>query len=291
MRHAKIFAAEFIGTTLLVVVGFTALFNGSASTPIGLALSVGFTVVVISAIIGPVSEAHINPAVTIGLAVMRKVDPDKVLTYLVAQFLGALAGAYVAFAITRGQDGGFSPSDSNFAVAGWEQFRGGYDWVSMAIAVVVLTGLVVLTYVAVISRGQTRGGSSLAVGLAYAVAVYAGIGIVGVAVNPAVAFGTAVFAGGDAFEQVWLIMLFAVVGAVVGVLAFLAIDEASLEDTMVGGSAMARKARDLSSSGVHTAAGATAGAARAVGDMADSVTEKVGEVTDSVKDRMAGDDD
>ena len=96
---------------LLFVVGLNAIFNDGISTPIGLALSIGVTVVVISAIMGPVSGAHINPAVTIGLAIMRKVDPDKVLTYLAAQFLGGLAGGLLAFWIARGRDGGFSPDE------------------------------------------------------------------------------------------------------------------------------------------------------------------------------------
>ncbi|MFQ5558137.1 MAG: aquaporin, partial [Acidimicrobiales bacterium] len=259
MRHAKLFAAEFIGTLLLVLVGFTALFNGGVDTRIGIALGIGFTVVVISAFVGPVSGAHINPAVTIGMAIMRKLDPDKVLTYLVAQVLGGLGGGYLAFAIARGRDGGFSPDDTNFVVSGWEQVIGGHDWVSMAIAVSVLTSLVVGTYVAVTSRGEARGGSSLAVGLAYAVATYAGLDVVGSAINPAVSFGTAVFAGGDVFEQVWLIMVFQVVGAVLGVLFFLAIEDAALEDTVLGESVLARKARDVASSGVDAAAGAAAG--------------------------------
>ena len=178
MRHAKIFAAEFIGTMLLFVVGLNAVFNDGISTPIGLALSVGVTVVAISAIMGPVSGAHINPAVTIGLAIMRKVDPDKVLTYLVAQFLGGLAGGLIAFWIARGREGGFSPDEGNFAISGWEQLGGGYDWVTMALTVSILTGVVVLTYVAVASRGEPRAGSSLAVGLAYVAAVYAGLEMV-----------------------------------------------------------------------------------------------------------------
>lgn len=287
MRHAKLFAAEFIGTLLLVVVGLSAWHNDSVATPIGLALSIGFTVVVISAIVGPVSGAHINPAVTIGLAIMRKVDPDKVLTYLAAQFLGGIGGAYLSFAIARGRDGGFSPGDE-FAVSGWEQLSSnGYDWVSMAIAVTVLTAMVVAVYIAVSTRGEARAGSSLAVGLAYVVTVFAGLNIVGVSINPALTFGTGIFAGGDSFDQVWLIMLFGVVGAAVGVMIFLAIDDAALEDTMLSKIPMAGKARDAASSVIDTTAGVAAGAAGVVGDVAD----KAGDVAGAVKDKITGDDD
>lgn len=290
MKHAKLFAAEFLGTLLLVVVGLTAWYTDSVGTPVGIALSIGLTVVVISAFVGPVSGAHINPAVTIGLALMRKADPDKVPTYLVAQILGGLAGAYLSFAIVRGQDGGFSP-DEDFAVSGWQRGSGSYDWVSMALVVAIFTGLLAAVYIALNARGEARGGSSLAVGFAYAVTIYAGLGVVGLAINPAVSFGTAVFAGGDGFEQVWLIMLFQLVGAVLGVLLFLAIDDASLEDTMLGESALARRARDVASSGVDTAAGAVSSAAGAVGGAAGAVADKVEDATDAVKDRITGDDD
>ena len=92
---------------------------------------------------------------------------------------------------------------------------------------------------------------------------------------------------GDVFEQVWLIMLFAVIGAAVGCLVYLAAEDASLEDTMIGDYAVARKARDVASGVVDTTAGVTAGAAGVVGDVAD----RAGGVAGAVKDKLTGDDD
>ncbi len=285
MKYGKLFAAEYFGTLLLVLVGTAAVVSGSVTSATGVALSLGLTVVVISALVGPVSGAHINPAVTIGMALMRKVDNDKLPVYLVAQILGGLSGAYLTFAIARGQDGGFSPGD-DFAVSGWQRGSASFDWVSMALVVVALTAMVVAVYVAIAARGEARGGASLAVGFAYAAAIYAGLTVVGYAINPALSFGTAVFAGGDGFEQVWLIMAFQVVGAIAGVLVYLAIDDADLEDTVLGEYAVARKARDVASAGVGAAAGAASSVAGAVGDAAD----KAGDAADAVKDRITGDD-
>jgi len=278
MRHAKLFAAEFIGTFLLLVVGLGIGFSEAGSV-LGIALALGFTVMVVSALVGPVSGAHINPAVTIGLALARKVDRDKVPTYLVAQFLGGVAGASVAYVIARGQNGGFSPNESNFGISGWESV-GGYDWLSMMITVSLLTAVVVAIYVATRSRDVSGPHAAMAAGLAYTVTTIVGVGVVGVSVNPALSFGTAVFAGGDAMTEVWLVMLFAVVGAVLGVLGFLAIDDASLEDTMLGDSALARKARDIADTAFNKTASTVAGAAG-----------KVGDVAGSVKDKVKGDDD
>jgi aquaporin Z len=278
MRHAKLFAAEFIGTFLLLVVGVGIGFSEAGSV-LGLALALGFTVMVVSALVGPVSGAHINPAVTIGLALARKVDLDKVPTYLVAQFLGGIGGAFVAYVIARGRDGGFSPDESNFGISGWESI-GGYDWFSMIIAVSLLTSVVVAIYVATRSRDVSGPHAALAGGLAYTVTTLVGVGVVGVSVNPALSFGTAIFAGGDAMTEVWLVMLFAVVGAVLGVLCFLAIDDSSLEDTMLGQSALARKARDMADTAFNKTASTVSGAAG-----------KVGDVAGSVKDKVTGDDD
>lgn len=278
MRHAKLFAAEFIGTMLLLVVGLGVGFSNAGSV-LGVALTLGFTVMVVSALVGPVSGAHINPAVTIGLALARKVDRDKVPTYLVAQFLGGIAGAFIAYVIARGRDGGFSPDESNFGISGWESV-GGYDWFSMIIAVSLLTSVVVAIYVATRSRDVSGPNAAMASGFAYAVTTYVGLAVVGVSVNPALSFGTAIFAGGDAMTEVWLVMLFAVVGAVLGVLCFLAIDDSSLEDTVLGDSALARKARDMADTAFNKTASTVSDAAGKVGDAAGSV-----------KDKVTGDDD
>lgn len=285
MRHAKLFAAEFIGTLLLTVVALNAVINGSPDA-LGIAFSVGLTVMALTALVGPVSGAHLNPLVTIGLTVARKVDQDKVLTYLAAQLLGGLGGGLILFWIARGQNGGFSPDDSNFAISGWELISG-MDWVSMGLTVSLATALVVGVYVAMTSRGRGGPAYGIGAGISYAAAVYFSLGVVGISVNPALSFGTAVFAGGDAMSEVWLVMLFGVVGAMVGLMLFLAVDDSALEDTMLGEYSLVRKARDAADSAVDTAAGAAATAAGAVGTVADKVEDAAG----AVKDKITGDDD
>jgi aquaporin Z len=295
MRHAKLFAAEFIGTLLLTAVGLNAVINGSPDS-LGIALSIGLTVMALTALVGPVSGAHLNPLVTIGFAVAKKVDQDKILTYLAAQILGGLGGGLVLFWIARGQDGGFSPNDRNFAISGWELVSGS-DWVSMALTVGLATALLVGVYVAMVSRGHGGPIYGIGAGITYTAAIYFSLGVVGISVNPAMSFGTAVFAGGDAFKEVWLIMLFGVIGAVLGLMMFLAIDESAIEDTMLGDFSVVRKARDVADSAVDTAAGAAATAAGAVGtvagkvgDVAEAAVDKVEDAAGAVKDKLTGDD-
>jgi aquaporin Z len=73
--------------------------------------------------------------------------------------------------------------------------------------------------------------SGLAVGLALALIHLISIPVDNTSVNPARSFGVAVFAGGDALEQLWAFFVFPVVGAVVGALAWWAVDDSRTLDT------------------------------------------------------------
>jgi len=98
------FMAEFIGTMLLILLGDGVVANvllkdtkGNNSgwivitTAWGLAVFVGITVA------GPYSGAHLNPAVTIGLAIAGKFAWANVLSYITAQMLGAMCGAFLVW--------------------------------------------------------------------------------------------------------------------------------------------------------------------------------------------------
>ena len=99
------FIAEFIGTTILLLLGMGVVANvnlkktiGSGQTPWVLITSAwGFAVFVAVFITGQFSGAHLNPAVTIGLAVAGKFSWDLVVGYVLAQLLGAMAGSWLAY--------------------------------------------------------------------------------------------------------------------------------------------------------------------------------------------------
>jgi hypothetical protein len=95
MSHRAL-VAEFIGTFMLVTSILAAAFyafawpNGAAGI-LGVAVSVGFTVVALALAIGPISGGHFNPAVTLGLIAGGRVSASSAAGYIVAQCLGALA--------------------------------------------------------------------------------------------------------------------------------------------------------------------------------------------------------
>ncbi|WP_183561294.1 MIP/aquaporin family protein [Mucilaginibacter sp. SP1R1] len=98
------FVAEFIGTMLLILLGDGVVANvvlndtkGNNSGWMVITTAWGLAVFVGVVVAGPYSGAHLNPAVTIGLAVAGKFAWASVLPYIVAQMLGASAGAFLVW--------------------------------------------------------------------------------------------------------------------------------------------------------------------------------------------------
>jgi glycerol uptake facilitator-like aquaporin len=103
---ARLFAAEAIGTALLVatVIGSGIMAERIAGGNVALALlgntlSTGCMLVVLILMLGPISGAHLNPAVSLVFAALRELSVNRLLLYVVAQALGAVAGALLAHAM------------------------------------------------------------------------------------------------------------------------------------------------------------------------------------------------
>ena len=99
-----IFIAELVGTMILVLLGDGVVANvalaktkGENSGWIVIAAGWGFAVAIAVYVSGPVSDGHINPAVTLGLAALGKVPAGEVPVYLAGQFLGGFIGAVLVW--------------------------------------------------------------------------------------------------------------------------------------------------------------------------------------------------
>jgi glycerol uptake facilitator protein len=104
----KQYLAEFIGTTLLVLLGNGVVANvvlpktkGSGSGWIVITFGWGMAVFVAVWCVGPISGAHLNPAVTVGLAIAEKFSVGLVPGFITAQLLGGIAGAVLVFLLYR----------------------------------------------------------------------------------------------------------------------------------------------------------------------------------------------
>src|SRR5438128_3203826 len=106
----KKLAAEFFGTFWLVFGGcgsavLAAAFPGLGIGFVGVSLAFGLTVLTMAYAIGHISGCHLNPAVSIGLVVGKRFPASELPAYVIAQVLGAVAGAAVLYLIASGKDG------------------------------------------------------------------------------------------------------------------------------------------------------------------------------------------
>jgi aquaporin Z len=233
MRPTRILVAELIGTTVLMLGGpGTAILATGGFFPegsvgvLGVALAFGFSLLVMAYAIGNLSGCHINPAVTVGLLAARKVSPASAPYYFVGQLAGALLGGLVLWVIASGAPGSFDASPETFAVNGWADLSpGGFGFGAMVVTEVLMTALLVFVVLSTVHRRFAPAASGLAVGLALALIHLISIPVDNTSVNPARSLGVAVFAGGDALEQLWAFFVFPVAGAVLGAAAWWAVDD------------------------------------------------------------------
>ena len=175
-------AAEFLGTFLLVVVAagvvvVDTLFDGSV-TPVGVAAGAGIVVMLMVYVLGPVSGAHINPAVSLGMALSSRIAWRDVPAYWAAQLAGAAAAGgtlRVLFGLV-GNLGGHEPSGSAAQ--------------SLA-AEVLATFMLMLVIASVVSNPRLAPLSGVAIGSMVAVGILFFGPVSGGSMNPARSFGPA----------------------------------------------------------------------------------------------------
>jgi aquaporin Z len=239
--HAPIVAAEFVGTAVLVMLGpGSAILASEAIGTLGVALAFGFALLVLAYVVGPISGCHVNPAITLGMLLAKKITVRHAVHAWIAQMLGGIFGAAVIYGIASGRDG-WDPGP--FASNGWN--RDGLSGLGAAIIVeIVFTALFVFVVLSTTGRRFAPGFGGLVAGITLAVIHLATIPVDNTSVNPARSLGTAVFGGTGPLSQLWVFIVFPLVGAVLGVLVWLLVHEERLESTMFGGQAGLVAARD-----------------------------------------------
>jgi aquaporin Z len=213
--------AEFLGTAALVFFGCgAAVLAGGEVGQLGISFAFGLAIVAMAYGIGMVSGCHINPAVSLGVFLAGRMSLQDFAAYAAAQFLGALFGAAVLFAIASGK-ADFALATSGLGQNGWGPGYGhGYSVTSAFLFEVVATFLFLVVILGVTQAGAPSHLAGLAIGLTLVVIHIVGIQVTGVSVNPARSFGPAVFVQGQALEQLWLFLVAPCVGAALAGLAF-----------------------------------------------------------------------
>lgn len=219
--------AEFLGTFWLVFGGCGSAVLAAALPNVGIgllgvSLAFGLTVLTMAYAIGHISGCHLNPAVSVGLAIGKRFSFSDLLAYIIAQVAGAIAAAGVLLVIASGKTG-FDLS-AGFASNGYAAHSpGGYSFLACLVAEVVLTFMFLMIILGATDRRAPQGFAPIAIGLGLTLIHLIGIPVTNLSVNPARSTGPAVFVGGWAIEQLWLFWVAPIVGAVLAGIIYPAI--------------------------------------------------------------------
>ncbi|MEI7860161.1 MAG: aquaporin [Acidimicrobiales bacterium] len=232
-QNVRIGIAEAVGTMILIVGGpgtailATGHFTGAATSVgiLGVALAFGLSLLIAAYAIGSISGCHINPAVTLGLWVIGKTKTKELPFYLVGQIVGGILGAFVIFIIASSNrvasasavPGTFSAQATGFASNGFGAHSpGGFPLPAVMLAEVFFTAVFVFIIASTSRKSMPVGLTGVTVGLALAVIHLISIPIDNTSVNPARSLATAIFQGSWALSQLWVFIVFPIVGGILG---------------------------------------------------------------------------
>jgi aquaporin Z len=224
MPIVKRCAAELLGTFWLVFGGCGSAVLAAAFPEVGIGLlgvsfAFGLTVMTMAFAIGHISGCHLNPAVSIGLAVGGRFKASELLPYIVSQVIGAVLGALVLYMIASGK-AGFDLA-AGFASNGYgEHSPGGYSLGSALLAEIVLTFMFLMIILGATDPRAPAGFAPIAIGLGLTLIHLIGIPVDNLSVNPARSTGPALFVGGWALAQLWAFWVAPIIGAALAGIAY-----------------------------------------------------------------------
>ena len=213
----KKLVAEFFGTWWLVLGGCGSAVLAAAYPELGIgfagvSIAFGLTVVTMAYAIGHISGCHLNPAVTLGLWAGGRFPAKDILPYIIAQVLGATAGAFILYLIASGKSdfelGGFAANGYG------EHSPGGYSLVAALLCEIVMTFMFLIVILGATHSKAPVGFAGLAIGLALTLIHLISIPVTNTSVNPARSTSQALFAGDWAMGQLWLFWVAPIVGSI-----------------------------------------------------------------------------
>jgi len=230
-------AAEFLGTFWLVLggcgsavlaAGFMADIGGApvhiGIGLLGVALAFGLTVLTMAYAIGHISGCHLNPAVTIGLAVGGRFSFAEAPMYIIFQTIGAILAAFLILTIASGAPG-FALGANSLAVNGFGELSPGkYGMTSALITEVVMTAMFLFIILGATDKRGIGSHAGLAIGLTLTLIHLISIPVTNTSVNPARSTGPALVLAlsgeGKALAQLWLFWVAPIAGAMIAGLIY-----------------------------------------------------------------------
>ena len=193
----KKYLAEMVGTMVLVLMGCgSAVFAGNIAAACGAGVgTLGLSVIAMAYTIGGISGCHINPAITLGVWLSKRMNGKDAAMYMVFQIIGAIIGSSIIYALVS------TGGSSGVTTTGANSFGDG-EMLQAFIAETIFTFIFVLV---VLGATDEKKGAVL-------VHIVC-IPITGTSVNPARSIAPALFAGGEALSQLWLFIVAPFFGA------------------------------------------------------------------------------
>jgi len=224
-RTVRILVAELVGTMILILGGpGTVIFGqfiGFQIGVLGVSFAFGLSLLCAAYLFGHISGCHINPAVTIAMWALRRTPSRELPAYFVGQILGALIGGVLIWAIVdTGNNGGgvklvrkalFSGASNGYG----SHSPGKFELGAVIIAEILFTALFVLVIVGTTRTSMIPGFAAIPIGLMLTLVHMISIPIDNTSVNPVRSLSTAVFADSWAIEQIWVFIVFPIVGGLI----------------------------------------------------------------------------
>jgi aquaporin Z len=224
MSLAKKSVAEFIGTFWLVLGGCGSAVIAAGYPELGIgfvgvSLAFGLTVLTMAFAIGHISGCHLNPAVSVGLAVAGRFKFSELPAYIIAQVLGAIVAAAILAWIAGGAPG-FDLAGGLASNGYGDHSPGGYSMESGFVTEVVMTLMFLIIILGATDKRAPAGFAPIAIGLGLTLIHLISIPITNTSVNPARSTGPALIVGGWAVAQLWMFWVAPIIGAAIAGLVY-----------------------------------------------------------------------
>lgn len=218
----KKYLAEMIGTMVLVLMGCGVAVSlncssdcsavANAGTVIGTALAFGLSVVAMAYAIGGISGCHINPAITLGCLLTKRISGKDAGMYMLFQVIGAFLGSSILWVLT--ENAGLTGTGAN-------DLQNGVSSTGALLAEIFFTFVFVLTVLGTTDSKKGAGNfAGLAIGLCLVLVHLVCIRYTGTSVNPARSIAPAVFQGGSALCNLWIFIVGPFIGAVLAAIVW-----------------------------------------------------------------------
>lgn len=212
----KKYLAEMIGTMVLVLMGCGTAVSLSCGTDtasvVGTALAFGLAVIGMAYAIGKISGCHINPAITLGVALSGRMSWKDACMYMIFQVIGAFIGSAILFWLTK---------ESGMEGTGANDLQEGVSMVGGLIAEIFFTFVFVFVVLAATHEKNGAGNAAgLAIGLTLVLVHLVCIRYTGTSVNPARSIAPAVFQGGTALSNLWIFIVGPFVGGALAAIIY-----------------------------------------------------------------------